>query len=1146
MRRFLPYIAALLIFSCVNEAEPELSGAADGEEVDFELSFGAPAQDTFEIGAKSTLDLAKESKVWNLYVFIFEGSGRKLYSHFFDENNLDAGTGSDWWTVSNSENTTGTVHLHTVSKEGCLIYGIANIDADMVNISPELLSTVQSVNDLNAMVATLNQNITSRNGYFPMTGTVVDINTKRQVRVSTQAPNDDNVLRLCRLDAKIFFNIRVASPNEDRDGDIITAAVASSKYGMSQAQAIEQYGCKIGGFTPGKWYVVNIPKKAYVIENGEYGETNRSKIKNAAQSASDYFNTVPTNFDAAKRQDSHPYYSGSTQNEIYVHPFSFYMMENRLAQKSTPAGGWTYAAREKQTKSAIGGGLYENGDFVYAPDLGTYVVFSGRIIKDNITYGTTVGATLNAEPTYVVHLGDFATNLNNFDVFRNHSYTYNITIFDVDDIRVEVENNYDSSLTQEEKLAENEPGAAGSVTVSLEEIFTSDCHYSSHVITFHAQNIKEDNVTWYVKTPFNPDGKKPLRIPDENGVEHDVTSGIDFEWVEFRVNERHLDTSTDPPSFQYWKEERQVYKPHDGVYSDGNTLNVSELVEYLKRQKQRYVLGIANDFDNGKLSDGTDDPNGPKICITAFINEFYYEKDPRDGSYSRDLWKKAINQPMREMHILSDTKQSADQKSQEIGASFTIQQMSIQSVYNMDNPELMSAWGSEHFDDPLESNDGSGESTWYSKGDVINSGQKRGNDSMTNGRLNTAYEWGIYGRYNDYSSIVGSTATSSAFGVAEWSTYLNLTANNETPLMLGEYQALRYSCMSRNRDNNGNGKIDEDELRWYMGATNQLYGLYLGDYGIEGTAKLYQRNATEQASAAPKWNQHVLSSTRNYESGSSDGRAVVNTGKNGPRCIWAEEGVTGSDMARSAQYNEKVTRFTTRCLRNLGYDEASTNSPESRKDFTYSPLDHEPVNYIRATRKKKESGTYIDYPVPASGNTNPYARDVYYEFDCTFLNKASRRYYTSMELDMTDEFSEAAMLPDYLRMAALEDIPVFSTQFNVDKMNEFLNEHIGQNPYCPPGFRVPNIRELVLIRYFLPERQATVEGTVWTSSICGFARNYWYFGERGINKRGSADRDVWGWAVNKEKIQMAHRNGQPAYQIRCVKDVNPDDPNDIY
>lgn len=1153
MKRVFQYTVLCLVFalfSCVREEEPVESSYREGEEVCWAIPFGAAANDEFEINTKATLSLEKETKVWNLYIFVFEGGGTKIYSHFFDETNLDAETGSDWWHVDNSDHTTGTIYIHTVSRAGSKVYGIANIDADMVNISPELLSTVQNHTDLQNLVATLNQNITSRNGYFPMTGTIVDRNTGNQQTVN---PGEDlhgtnYVLRLKRLDAKIIFKVRVASPNEDREGNVMTASNYSTLHPdcSSLAEAIDKYGCRIGGFTPGKWQVINVPKKSYVIENGGYSETSRSnKLKNASTTAADFFNSVPTNFDAAIRQDSHPTYSGSSQNEIYIHPFSFYMMENR--QKSSKSSGWTYQDREKQSKTSLGNGVYENGSFVYAPALSTYVVFTGRIEMDNITYHDTQtntdfeGATLNGEPTYTVHLGDFSSQyatsgLGNFDVFRNHTYTYNIVIFDVGDIRTEVEINYDDSIP--DKTQENEPGAEGRVTVSLEEIYTSDCHYSSHVITFHAKNIKADNVTWYVKTPFNPDGKKPLRVADENGELHDVTSGLDYEWVEFRVNEQHVNPSTG--TFAYWENERQIYKPRTGEYADGKTMNVSELVSYLRNQKLRWDRrneGVASDFDDGTLPGGGTDPNGEKICVTAFVNEYYYERDPRDGSYTRDLWKKSINQPMREMHILSDTKESADQDSQEIGASFTIQQFSIQSVYNMDNPDLMSAWGSEHFDDPLESYNGSGESRYYSKNNTINAGQKRGNTSMTNGRNNTAIEWGMTGTYRDYPG------SPTGFGVADWSTYLNLTANNETPLMNTEYQALRYSCMSRNRDNNGNGKIDQDELRWYMGATNQLYGLYLGDYGIEGSAKLYQRNATEQASAAPAWNQHVLSSTMNAESGSSDGKAVAGTGNNGPRCIWAEEGVTGSDMARSAQYNEKVTTFTTRCLRNLGYDPNSTEVVESRKDFTFSPLDHEPQNYVQVTRRKKNNGANISYP------TGTYANDVFYDFDCTLLNKASRRYYSSMELDCTDEFAEAAMLPDYLRMAALGDQPIATNRYSVSEMNEYLNEHIGQNPYCPPGFRVPNIRELVLIRYFLPvvSGSTTDENNIYTnnSNDMALARTYWSFGIMGSYKRGSSDANVWGWGVNRQKMQMAHKTNQYSTKIRCVKDINPNDPEDM-
>lgn len=55
-----------------------------------------------------------------------------------------------------------------------------------------------------------------------------------------------------------------------------------------------------------------------------------------------------------------------------------------------------------------------------------------------------------------------------------------------------------------------------------------------------------------------------------------------------------------------------------------------------------------------------------------------------------------------------------------------------------------------------------------------------------------------------------------------------ITQNDDLP---SEYNYLQYSCLTRNRDNNGNGIIDADEIRWYMPAIKQLVGLWMGANG---------------------------------------------------------------------------------------------------------------------------------------------------------------------------------------------------------------------------------------------------------------------------------------------------------------------------
>ena len=51
-----------------------------------------------------------------------------------------------------------------------------------------------------------------------------------------------------------------------------------------------------------------------------------------------------------------------------------------------------------------------------------------------------------------------------------------------------------------------------------------------------------------------------------------------------------------------------------------------------------------------------------------------------------------------------------------------------------------------------------------------------------------------------------------------WSTYMDYEVANSTPQLKEDYKYMRYACMNRNRDNNGDGKIDRNEVRWYLAA----------------------------------------------------------------------------------------------------------------------------------------------------------------------------------------------------------------------------------------------------------------------------------------------------------------------------------------
>jgi len=1075
--------------SCVKENWG--AGVPEGEPAELVFDFNAPEQ--VLVSTKSTLRPQQESTIYNLYVFIFDEDKNKIYGKYFDATSMGASQSSDYWVVENyKKNTTsgeyetkGSVHIKTIARNNCTIVAICNIDAEMVNISPEQLGTVQNYNDLYSKKATLNQLIVSRSGYFPMTGEV------RGYNIGGEYANKPNLV-LHRLDAKIKFNVRVAA------------------------------GSEIADFTPHKWQVVNLPKSAWILERGPYtADSNgnptysQGSLDDATgDAASDYFNLPESNFETqALTTDANgqpEYYYGKPTTRIISHGFSFYMMENRKAPKATPAEGWDYTHRDKQDKlnpTTSDDGLSSsvtNGDFTYAPERGTYVIITGQVTMADEKKPSGEAATLSANVQYVVHLGDFSNGrFSDFNIFRNHTYTYDISIMSVNKIKVEVNNNNDDDPTN--NLDEPEPAASGQVTIAMEEVFPCDAHYSSHIIKFHANFIDPDQVTWRVQTPFNPSGAEPEVTVDAQGVVKDNTAGIDFEWVEFRVN--WAEDEEEANGGHFYDNKRALYKPMEGKSgADGKTLNISGLVDYLKTQTRRWKSSDPEVKATSDFAHAPTDADGPYIPVTAFVNEYYYEVNPITKNYEPDLWKRFVNQDIRYMYILSDSKRSADGESEIIGSSFTIQQKSIQTIYNISHPDLVSAWGCEHEDDEEEAQT---HKYWSTEANA-----NRGNNSLTNGRTNSLKEWELLSP-DGKTSYMGKPNLE----VDYWARYMDLESDNTTPQMLPAYRYLRYSCMSRNRDNNGNGIIDEDEVRWYMGATNQLIGLFMGDYGLEGDARLYQRTRQQQESLNKyDWRQHVLASTCNGSNSNKE-----------PRVIWAEQCLTGSVMSMSYSYAGGMDRFGTRCLRNLG---AYTKSDGTVEDITFAPVVPpsgqtavEPDNYIHVTRIRDGVRDY----------TGSYDANVYYEFDCTRLNEKSLRYYTNRELVMHDEHGEQACLYKKFQAAPVKDAPVIDPAISCNKMNDNIDAHIDANPYCPPGYRLCNIREASVLRDFIPASDNKFLVNY------NFTRTYWSFGVLGdlFNKgrTGNNMSIAYAFSTNTTKVMIAEKDNQKTSSVRCVKDI---------
>lgn len=1051
------WAAALVSISCVKENfTPSQNGVGEAR---FLLDFGV--KDDIAIQTKSTLDAKAESRVFNLYVFVFNSNGDKVAGEYFDSKNLKASVEEvrnatdNCWYVSNSTTTTGSVLFNCSAGEGLTLYVLSNLDSDMVRISSDVLAaTVRTEDDLKNFTAYLNQKIVTRNGYFPMSGKISDLTINDSNSETLGRTPITGKVKLQRIDAKVRFVFKTGNTPD------------------AQGQTIKS-------FEPRQWKVINVPRTGYVLPRNEdcVNVAPTTAKEDYSKYAAGFFDTEFVNFEDFPK-------SGTSG-------FSFYMMENRQMPKKSLAG---YQDRSRAQK--LDSGLNEkctvtyslDGQeisrdmrmFEYANDFSTYVVVTGYVEMELVD--DKAGKILGGDVQYIIHLGDWGKNIADFNTERNTSYTYTVTVNSVNNIRVEVE----TSKGAASDVVENQPGASGQISIAKEEIALCDCHYVSKTISFHLTNffnnsdISKDNcivdeLTWAVKTPF---GEGEPRT--EGGV--DVTSGLDYKWVHFRLNKQDANG-------KYYTDKRRKYTPRTmvastvwrsatdnkeddgtpglaGFHNDG-IMDVAQLCAFIKDEVNKYLDNPASSaFDNLESTD----ISLPKISLTVFVDEYYYEEDPITFEKKSDLWKKFVNAEDRKLHILCNSEKSKDLESSSTGSVVTIQQRSIQCIYNTDPSYtvLQTAWGVENQDEY----DGRWADYWSSQ-----STENRYNNKPLNGLYNSCKEWGL-----------SPAGTSNAFTTGvQWSKYMDYEVENDTPQLQGDYQYMRYACMTRNRDNNGDGKIDRNEVRWYLASINQLVGLYVGDAILNANTRLYNKSPEDkQSDDYNKWQQHIVSSTIFESKGNS----------NNPTMLWAEEGTSTSDFYHG--WND-IGGTAIRCVRNLG-------NIDGKDDESYD-IDKEFDDYI--TAEKQGDGSYI--------------------FTCTHLNEKALRYYTSKELILSDERSLENCLYKKFQSSPTTNAISSGDQY-FQEYNAKVDAEIAagrENPYCPEGYRTPSQTEAAVMRYYMKG---------WNEKT--MTRTYWSLGPLGsTNPKKDKNGNVlskFGFSVQGTNITVNHG---AVNSVRCVRDI---------
>lgn len=205
-----------------------------------------------------------------------------------------------------------------------------------------------------------------------------------------------------------------------------------------------------------------------------------------------------------------------------------------------------------------------------------------------------------------------------------------------------------------------------------------------------------------------------------------------------------------------------------------------------------------------KLYDNADNNsfwgNKGYIDATCFVSENYY---------SNLSWDQYVNNvDKRAFYVANNVWVSEDTRSVYAEAQYGLTQHNIQTFYDVKQAGSIIAYGCETINDEegkIFTDDGIGGT---SNNEYRYPYQSKG-DNKWDGRANMK---------QDLSGL----------------TWDNIKSN----------KSLVKACMSRNRDLNGNGTIDEDEIRWYAPAVNQYIGLWIGEEVMSTEAKLFNKQTS--------------------------------------------------------------------------------------------------------------------------------------------------------------------------------------------------------------------------------------------------------------------------------------------------------------
>lgn len=601
---------ALLLSSCSEDIFP--GGSESNEDVTISLAYSDVSPR--DIVVNSRAKEAEERHLDNLYIYIFDGNGNlKGYKGIEGADNLNQST---------SNNTTGQIKgIKTRSGES-YIYAVANISTGLYPVE-----TSNGTVEENKLPINLDPETARAGGYeftldqlkaltFKRNNTSIDITSAFLMSGAVQEGKPVNITTAGTIagDDNAIRLSRIVSKVK------FTIKAAKEK-GITRSFKLDTYD------------IMNIAVDGSLV--GKIDGNNRNKTTHVNNNIG---NTVRPN---------------DVENDAQF--FEVYLPEN-LQDFVNKVN--TQAEREDDRQSIP-------KVFTNAPAYGTYVMLKGKYEE------TTSSSTKSADVTYYVHLGDCSKYVNNYDVERNCSYTYNITVAGVDKIIVEAQR----------QDGADQPGAEGVVLEygATGKNMTLDSHYEYMVMRFYQKDIqalKDAGKGYFYQVYALGNHTDVINVGAKTDGEK---NGVDTSWIQFAIKCSRDGTSS---TYSTDRTNRGTACSYPGTEYSSDLYTVEDFLKYLYENANSTSIWTGG-YDYNKESYYVD--------ATCFISENYY-KDRTWNQYVNDVDKRAF-------YVANEVETSNDGRSVYAKTQYGLTQYNIQTFYDRSKAGSITAYGCETIND---------------------------------------------------------------------------------------------------------------------------------------------------------------------------------------------------------------------------------------------------------------------------------------------------------------------------------------------------------------------------------------------------------------------------------------------------------------